>query len=130
MSTSWPQPLPSREEDDRRWKKLDLPIDFPMRFLMWEMLQPRMCIPMHKFKTDTFPDGVRCEAIFYSVDRQCYSYILYHPSWPSVPLGDMIPHVDEEVHIEVYTLGDDPDKAINKLGEAKSWRELPSLLGG
>lgn len=130
MSDKFPQCLPQREVDDRCWKKLDVPIDFPLRFMLWEMLQPQMCIPMHKFSTDTFPDGVKCETMFYSADRQCYSYVLYHPSWPSVPVGEIIPYINEEVHIEVFTLGDDPAKAINSLGKVNSWRDLPSLLGG
>jgi hypothetical protein len=122
--------LPRREPQDRCYRRFDLPTEFPLRFMLWEMLSPRMCIPMHKFTTDTFPDGVRCEAAFYSPDRDCLSYILYHPSWPAVPMGDIIPPIEEEVHIEVYAIGDDPNKAIHRLGTAKSWRDLPSLLGG
>jgi hypothetical protein len=122
--------LPDRELDDRRWKRLDLPLDFPFRFVVWEALMPGLCIPMHKFSTDSFPDGVKCEGIFYSSERQCWTYMLYHPTWSSVPVGETIPTITEEVHIEVFTLGDDPAKAIHSLGKVDSWRDLPSLLGG
>jgi hypothetical protein len=126
----YPQLVPRREPEDRRYRRFDVPIEFPLRFLMWEALQSGLCIPMHKFSTDTFPDGVACEGVFYSPERDCFSYILYHPSWSSVPVGNSIPPVEEEVHIEVLTLGDDPTKSINSLGKVNSWRDLPSLLGG
>lgn len=121
-----PQCLPDRDENDRRWKRLDLPLDFPLRFAMWEMFQPGLCIAMHKFSTDSIPDGVKCEGVFQSYERQCFSYILYHSTWPAVPIGEMIPPIEEEPRIEIFTLGDNP----TRLGKVDSWRDLPSLLGG
>lgn len=123
--------LPDRAIDDRCWKVLHLPVDFPFRFVVWEMLQAGMCIPMHKFSTDACPDGVKIDGIFYAPDYAAWAYVLYHPSWPSVPLGDMIPRInDSDVRMEVFVLGDDPSKMIQSLGKVQSWRDLPSLLGG
>jgi hypothetical protein len=98
--------------------------------MLWEMLTPQMCIPMHKFTTDTFPDGVpsRPRSTAPTATASPTSSIIHHG--PTVPMGDTIPPIEEEVHIEVYTLGDDPTKSVHRIGTAKSWRELPSLLGG
>lgn len=116
--------------DDRRFKRLSLPMDFPLQFIAFESLQPGLCIPTKKFKTDSLPQGIKVVAVDYNMAIAAWTYILYHKDWPVLPMGEIIPEIQEEVHIEVIVIGDEPSKQVHSLGTAKSWRDLPSLLGG
>lgn len=117
-----------RADDDRRFKILNLPHEFPLMFALHQSLQPDTCVMCHRFKTDDFPEGITLETVFYDHQTQTMAYVLYHPSWASVPLGERFPTIhSDQVQMEVFKYTNTTQKV--SMGTAKSWRDLPSLLG-
>lgn len=120
------------DQRERRYKKITVNQDFPLRMWMAESVHPGNTLVRWRFEGIYLPKGFEVVGCQYDFNSTGFSYILYHESWDIVPDGEYVPEIFgvERAHlnIEVFKITDDTRIVPYAKEPISDWRKLESMI--